>query len=243
MNFQIPIKRLALVLLAILALSLLAACSGQASADEQARLEKLDQISQQIASVQQTLADTQAKQGELETKMLGLTHMIESFNQQDIMRQGGSRAVYLPDAPSGQVTVRAEFVFVGDKELPTKFRSFEPAGEANSLWAMQGLGPDEPLPVGAEIPDNTYFLEPGVGKLVTLVLENPTDKDIQFLVTAPAFDPFIAHNFGAFTCLCASVPFTIPAGGKWYRTIRAAVNPQSPPGFKVIAIFPVTVLS
>lgn len=243
MNFHIPIKRLALALLAILALGLLTACAGQASAEEQARLEKLEQISQQIAGVQQTLADTQARQGELETKMLGLTQMVESFNQQDIMRQGGSRAIYLPDPPPGQVTVKAEFVFVGDKTLPTEIRSFEPAGEANSLWAMQGLGPDESLPVGDEIPDNTYFLKPGVEKLVTLVLENPTSEDIQFLVTAPAFDPFIAHKFGAFTCLCASVPFTVPAGGKWYRTIRAAVNPQAPPGFKVAAVFPVTVLN
>ncbi len=99
------------------------------------------------------------------------------------------------------------------------------------------------VPKGQELKNGIAFVEPGKFYTVQVVYENPTDREIEFLVGAPQIDPVVALPFARAICWCAAIPFSAPAGGAFYRTLKVGVGPNTPIGAKVIVEWPVILLS
>ena len=159
----------------------------------------------------------------------------------DLSRIGPSRAQFLPDPPARMVTVQllAEAVSAA---IPGEFKFYLAAAEAQDLFTTVSVPRGERVPKGDELVDGVAFVEPGVFYTITIVYENPTDEDVNFLVTAPTLDPQAALPFARARCWCAAVPFNAPAGGAFYRTIQVGVGPDTPPGAKAIVVWPVVSL-
>lgn len=155
------------------------------------------------------------------------------------VQTGTSRLQFLPSPPPGKVTMKFEFWFRNGYGLPAPIRFYQPVGEANKPWAMESLERGSPVPKGEEYKDGIVFATPGEFVLLMAVLENPLDKPVEFLVTAPIYDPVGGQRLTILRCLCAAIPFSAPAGGAWYRTMPVGVNRTVKPGTKVIVMWPV----
>ncbi len=95
---------------------------------------------------------------------------------------------------------------------------------------------------GALIKDGIAIIEPGKLYTLQVVYENPTDKEVKFLVNAPLVDPAAALPFARAKCWCAAIPFSVPARGTFSRTIQVGVGPETPAGAKAIVEWPVIAL-
>jgi len=151
---------------------------------------------------------------------------------------GTSRLQFLPHPPPGKVTMKFEFWWRNGYALPGPIRFYQPVGEANRVWAMESLERGQQVPKGEEYKDGIVFVTPGKFVLLQAVFENPLGKPIEFLVTAPIYDPIGGQRLTTLRCLCAAIPFGAPAGGAWYRTMPVGVNRTVKPGTKVIVMWP-----
>jgi len=160
----------------------------------------------------------------------------------DFSRIAPSRTFALPDPPEGMVTVQLLGVSEGG-DIPGKFRFFMAAPEVSQLFTTLSLPAGQKAPRGRELFDGIAFLEPGKFYSLQVIYRNRTKEEIQFLVTAPTIDPQAALPFARARCWCASIPFSAPPGGTFARTIQVGVAPDTPPGAKVIVIWPVVRLN
>lgn len=151
---------------------------------------------------------------------------------------GTSRLQFLPSPPPGKVTMKFEFWWRNGYALPAPIRFFRPVGEANKVWAMESLERGQAVPKGEEYKDGIVFVTPGEFVLLEAVFENPLDKAIEFLVTAPIYDPIGGQRLTTLRCLCAAIPFGALPGGAWYRTMPVGVNKTVKAGTKIIVMWP-----
>lgn len=151
---------------------------------------------------------------------------------------GTSRLQFLPFPPPGKVTMKFEVWFRNGYGLPAPIRFYKPVGEANKFWAMESLERGQAVPKGEEYKDGIVFVTPGEFVFLMAVFENPLDKPVEFLVTAPTYDPVGGHRLTQLRCLCVAIPFSAPPGGAWYRTMPVGVNPTVRPGTRVIVMWP-----
>lgn len=150
-------------------------------------------------------------------------------------RLTASDAAFLPDPPEGMVTLQIRFTNTTEGTIGVS----QTTEETDRLFATESIAAGQQVPAGDPIKEGIVFAPPGQLGLVELVYDNPTDEDITFMAIAPTIDPAGAHPFAYARCFCASVPFTAPAGGGWYRTIAVGAAPQVPPGAKVVVTWPV----
>lgn len=159
----------------------------------------------------------------------------------DPSRVSFSRAKYLPMPPEGKVTVQLLGSAI-DATIPGRFRFYLAADEASDLFTTVSVPAGDPVPKGAELADGIAFIEPGKWYTLQVVYENPTDSELSFYVTAPSVDPEAAFPFARALCWCAAIPFTAPAGGAFYRTIKVGVSVSTPPGARAIVDWPVVLI-
>jgi hypothetical protein len=180
------------------------------------------------------------KPGSANDNVPGLTEALEL--KLDPSRISFSRAKYLPLPPEGSVTVQLLGTAI-NAAIPGKFKFHLAAEEASDLFTTVSVPAGNPFPKGVELVDGIAFVEPGKWYTLQVVYENPTDRRISFYVSAPTIDPEVAFPFARALCWCAAVPFTAPAGGAFYRTIKVGVSINTPPGARVIVDWPVVMIA
>ncbi len=160
----------------------------------------------------------------------------------DVFGIASSRTMFLPAPPAGKVTVQflATAVNAG---IPGEFKFYLAAPEASEVFTTVSVPEGQSVPKGQELKNGIAFVEPGKFYTVQVVYENPTDREIEFLVNAPQVDPAAALPFARAICWCAAIPFSAPAGGAFYRTLKVGVGPNTPVGAKAIIEWPVILLS
>jgi hypothetical protein len=147
------------------------------------------------------------------------------------------RASVIPEPPTGMVALRLTTAYSPDR-LPGGGLIFHNADpEVNSLWASEMLEPSEEIPVLEAIENGVIFLKPGEERMVTVVYENPTGETVSFVTLPHQDSPAYLAHFAKLTCFCLSFVYEAPANGSWYRVIRVAVNPDTPTGSKIDAVF------
>ena len=160
----------------------------------------------------------------------------------DVFGIAASRTQFLPSSPPGKVTVQLLATAVSAK-VPGKFNFHFAAAEMKELlYTVSEPKGGKPLLKGDLIKGGIAFVEPGKLYTLQIVYNNPTDQEVKFLVNAPMIDPSIALPFARALCWCAAIPFTVPAGGTFSRTIKVGVGPETPPGAKAIVEWPVIAL-
>ena len=162
--------------------------------------------------------------------------------QLDVFGIASSRTMFLPAPPAGKVTIQLLARAV-NASIPGEFKFYLAAPEASEVFTTVSVPAGQSVPKGQELENGIVFVEPGKFYTVQVVYENPTDREIEFLVNAPQIDPFAALPFARAICWCAAIPFSAPAGGAFYRTLKVGVGPNTPIGAKVIVEWPVILLS
>ncbi len=160
----------------------------------------------------------------------------------DAFAIASSRTMFLPAPPAGKVTVQLLATAV-NAGIPGAFRFYLAAPEASEVFTTVSVAKGQTVPKGQELKNGIAFVEPGKFYTVQVVYENPTDREIEFLVNAPLVDPTAALPFARAICWCAAIPFSAPAGGAFYRTLKVGVAPNTPAGAKAIVEWPVIALS
>lgn len=143
------------------------------------------------------------------------------------------RTADIPAPPAGKIALRLGFQYLPQPLPGQGILAYEPASEVRSLWAMESLATGQSVPRGGAIKASTLFLAPGESRMVTLAYENPTARDVGFVVlphqeSLGSLAPMVWP-----TCLCMSYVYRAPAQGAWYRVIRLTASPDMPPGSKV----------
>lgn len=153
------------------------------------------------------------------------------------LEEGGMILIYaadlesLPEPPEGQLTMKLE---VEPIDIPGKFGFFETVKETERLFTTKVIEPGQPIPRGAPIDDGIIFVTPGEFRKVEVVYENTSDQEVTFLVPVFRMEPLDLYPQIRNRCMCAAIPFTVPAGGAWLRTIAMTVGPKTEPGGKLI---------
>ncbi len=162
--------------------------------------------------------------------------------QLDVFGIASSRTMFLPAPPAGKVTVQLLATAV-NAAIPGEFKFYFAAPEVGEVFTTVSAPKGETVPKGQELKNGVAFVEPGKFYTVQVVYQNPTDREIEFLVNAPQIDPVAALPFARAICWCAAIPFSAPAGGAFYRTLKVGVGPNTPIGAKAIVEWPVIMLS
>ncbi len=147
------------------------------------------------------------------------------------------RTTDIPEPPAGMVALRLSTAYAPDLLPGGGVEFHQPDPEVDSLWAMESLEAGEDIPAGAKIDNGVLFLKPGELKMVTVVYRNPTDQPVQFVTLPHQDSPSYLAQFAKLTCFCLSFVYKAPAHGAWYRVIRVGINPKTPPGSKIDAVF------
>ena len=162
--------------------------------------------------------------------------------QLDVFGIASSRTTFLPAPPAGKVTVQLLATAV-NAAIPGEFKFYFAAPEVSEVFTTVSAPKGKTVPKGQELKNGVAFVEPGKFYTLQVVYQNPTDREIEFLVNAPQIDPVVALPFARAVCWCAAIPFSAPPGGTFYRTIRVGVASNTPVGAKVIIEWPVILLS
>ncbi len=162
--------------------------------------------------------------------------------QLDVFGIASSRTMFLPAPPADKVTVQLLATAV-NAAIPGVFKFYLAAPEASEVFTTVSAPKGQTVPKGQELENGVAFVEPGKFYTVQVVYENPTDREIKFLVSAPQIDPVAALPFARAICWCAAIPFSAPPGGTFYRTLQVGVAPNTPAGAKTIVEWPVIALS
>jgi hypothetical protein len=162
--------------------------------------------------------------------------------QFDVFGIASSRTMFLPAPPAGKVTVQLLATAV-NAGIPGDFRFYFAAPEASEVFTTVSVPKGQIVPKGPELENGIAFVEPGKFYTVQVVYVNPSDREIEFLVSAPLVDPAAALPFARAICWCAAIPFSAPAGGAFYRTLKVGVGPNTPVGAKAIVEWPVIPLN
>ncbi len=144
-----------------------------------------------------------------------------------------TRTMFLPAPPEGKVTVQLLATAV-NAGIPGEFKFHLAAPEASEVFTTLSALKGQNVPRGQEIENGVVIIDPGKFYTLQIVYENPTDREIEFLVNAPQIDPIAALPFARAQCLCAAIPFSAPPGGTFSRTIKVGVASNTPAGARVI---------
>jgi hypothetical protein len=174
--------------------------------------------------------------GSAEQNIAGFNYPLEL--KFDPSRISFSRAKYLPLPPEGKVTVQLLGTSI-DAAIPGEFKFFLATEDSGGLFTTVSVPAGQAVPKGQELVDGIAFVEPGVWYTLVVVYENPTDETVDFYVSAPSVDPEAAFPFARALCWCAAVPFSAPAGGSFYRTIKVGVGIKTPAGARAIVDWPI----
>lgn len=211
----------------------LAACTnGEA---DQALDEALSALNESVDELNQSADELESSIHDLEVRVEMVEQTAEGVAL-DFGRVGPSRANFLPAPPDGQVMVQFVVEPV-DAAIPGEFRFFL-APEGEPLFETRSLEAGESYEVGAELVDGIVPVDPGVLYMLKIVYENPTDQELEFLVPGGTLDPQAALQYVRNRCMCAAIPFSVPAGGSWTRVIQVGVGPDTPPGARAVVIWP-----
>ncbi len=153
-----------------------------------------------------------------------------------------TRTMFLPAPPEGKVTVQLLATAV-NAGIPGKFKFHLAAPEASEVFTTVSALKGQTVPRGPEIENGVVIIDPGKFYTLQIVYENPTDREIEFLVNAPQIDPVAALPFARAQCLCAAIPFSAPPGGTFSRTIKVGVASNTPAGARAIVEWLVIPLS
>ncbi|GJL61782.1 MAG: hypothetical protein NPIRA04_04360 [Nitrospirales bacterium] len=150
--------------------------------------------------------------------------------------------------PREEGKVSLQIVFETEKGLDLPIKQFltDPQ-DPKMLWQDRSIPSDEVADVKVPIMGS---LDTGEGAIagpvslppgyyfITLVVDNRKgDKDIQFFVPAPNPKDHILLSWDTSSiamlnvvakCLCASIVYTAPKGGMWYRVIGININKDIP---------------
>lgn len=238
MHFLVTRRSWALLPLFLIA----AACTSGPTYEEQQDLtQKLQEISTTVQHIQEEVTTASAVTGQLGERL----DELNGFSGQlvlDLSRIGPNRAQFLPTPPEGMVTVQLLAQAV-NAAIPGEFAFHFAAPGADRLFTTESIPAGQSFPLGDELKNGIAFVEPGKFYTLQVVYFNPTNEEVKFLVDAPTLDPQAALPLARARCWCAAVPFSAPAGGAFYRTIQVGVAPNTPPGAKVIVVWPVVPLS
>lgn len=210
--------------------TLLAAC---APASEPAVGQKLDELAGAVSNLQANVDSATGNVDAVEEQIAALEETVAQVDANladDLL----TRAEALPDPPPGKVTIQLAWS-TSFGNLPAPITTYKPAEETNILWAMDSVPAGEPVPKGEEIKDGIVFLEPGEQMLVAVVLENPTDQNVQFIMVPHQLDPAPFQGLTWFQCGCMSILYEAPPNGAWYRVMGIGISPDVKPGTKLIA--------
>jgi hypothetical protein len=132
--------------------------------------------------------------------------------QLDVFGIASSRTMFLPAPTAGKVTVQLLATAV-NASIPGDFEFYLAAPDANEVFTTVSVPKGQIVPKGPVLENGIAFVEPGKFYAVQVVFENPTDREIEFLVSAPSVDPVAALPFARAICWCAAIPFwRLPAG-------------------------------
>ncbi len=162
--------------------------------------------------------------------------------QLDAFGIASTRTMFLPAPPEGKVTVQL-LATVVNAGIPGEFKFYLAAPEASEVFTTVSAPRGQNVPRGQEIENGVVIVEPGKFYTLQIVYENPTDREIEFLVNAPQIDPVAALPFARAQCLCAAIPFSAPPGGTFSRTIKVGVASNTPAGARAIVEWLVIPLS
>lgn len=209
---------------------ILAAC---APASNPAVGQKLDELAGAVSNLQANVETTAGSAESIEEQIAALEETVAHINA-NLADELLTRAGALPDPPAGKVTLQLAWSNAFG-ELPAPIKTYKPAEEANILWAMDSVPAGQPVPKGEELTDGILFLEPGENVLVAVVLENPTDQNVQFIMVPHQVDPAPFQGLTWLQCGCMSILYEAPPNGAWYRVMGIGVAPEVEPGTKLIA--------
>lgn len=153
--------------------------------------------------------------------------------QLDAFGIASTRTMFLPAPPEGKVTIQL-LATVVNAGIPGEFKFYLAAPEASEVFTTVSAPRGQNVPRGQEIENGVVIVEPGKFYTLQIVYENPTDREIEFLVNAPQIDPVAALPFARAQCLCAAIPFSAPPGGTFSRTIKVGVASNTPAGARAI---------
>ncbi len=159
----------------------------------------------------------------------------------DVFEIASSRTAFLPDPPSGKVTVQLLATAVKGA-VPGEFNFYLAAPEMSEVFYTVSEAKGQMVPRGQHLENGVAFVEPGKMYALQVIYENPTDHGVKFLVNAPLIDPFVALPYARALCWCAAIPFSAPAHGTFSRTLLIGVGPTTPAGAKAIVEWPVITL-
>ncbi len=195
-----------------------------------------------LTALNESVDNLNQSAGQLETALHDLEVRVEMVEETaagvalDFARVGPSRAAFLPEPPAGKVTV--QFVVEPlDAAIPGRFRFFL-APEGEPLFETRSLESGDTYEVGAELVDGIVPVDPGTLYTLKIVYENPTNRPLEFLIPGGTLDPQAALPYVRNRCMCAAIPYNVPAGGTWTRVIQVGVGPDTPPGARAVVVWP-----
>lgn len=88
------------------------------------------------------------------------------------------------------------------------------------LWDMKSVKSLADAPVGAQINQSSFLIQPGEAKRFALVLHNDTDETKYFFAAPHVAHP-AEHSLGFnFKCLCINHAYTVGPRETWYRVVE-----------------------
>lgn len=196
------------------------------AATEEATLRTLN------AELQGAAVDYDQVRAAAPRSQLGIHSLTVTTSTAGVVLQQEAEAI--PDPPAGKIALRLNFRYSPDPLPGEGITVWTPKEEAAQLWNMASLSEGEPVPKDESIPERTVFLTPGgAGQLVMLVVENPTEKRLQWLALPHLEDPSETSPQIWLTCFCLNFMYAAPPEGSWYRVIRVRAGPDLEPGTKV----------
>jgi len=115
---------------------------------------------------------------------------------------------------------KLEFIKPRDLNIELKLYELNPISFAKAVGTQGELVTDEQLEKPKPIKNFTFKLGPADGKVLALVAENKTAKDIEFFVSPHESNPSEFSLDFKFNCLCYSHIYKIKSKKKWYRIMR-----------------------
>lgn len=125
-----------------------------------------------------------------------------------------------PQSLSGTTDVRVHIRW-NYRNFPLRVAIHEIKGQVTpALWETRSVKDISAAPIGEEIPDGVFAMQPGKEHYFILVVKNTTTKPAAFFAAPHHLDPPEASLGFQFKCLCVNHLFTVDAGQIWYRVVR-----------------------
>lgn len=130
-----------------------------------------------------------------------------------------------PQTANGDARVQISWVY---RNFPARITIHEiRPGKKAALWDTGSARDITNTPIGEEIPDSVFPIQPGREKNFVLAATNDSAQPLYFFAAPHHLDPAEAGLGFQFKCLCVNHLFEVRPGETWYRVVRLRITREN----------------